>query len=140
MKKIVVALFILFLTACSQDEWKESSLFESGSYTMIGEKEKIGFIYDDSENVRFYPNEEQKYMWHLWGSKDLPDKPFKVIATSQKTDEEVSLIRDVTGDANNGADAHIPSIMSLPHAGMWKLDAYVDQKLFGTIFVKVHKK
>ncbi|CAG9622261.1 hypothetical protein BACCIP111883_03052 [Sutcliffiella rhizosphaerae] len=29
---------------------------------MIGEKEQIGFIYDDNEVSRFYPNTEQKYM------------------------------------------------------------------------------
>ena len=124
--------------ACNQDSWKESTLFESGSYTMIGEKDKIGFIYDDSEVTRFFPNKEQKYMWHLWGSKDLPGKPFKVIATSQKTDEEVSLVDSVVGGSNNGADAHIPSMMSLPHSGMWKLNAYVDDKLFGSVYVKVH--
>ncbi len=88
---------ILVLVACNQDSWKESTLFESGSYTMIGEKDKIGFIYDDSEVTRFFPNKEQKYMWHLWGSEDLPGKPFKVIATSQKTDEEVSLVDSVVG-------------------------------------------
>ncbi|MBH0160519.1 DUF4871 domain-containing protein [Fictibacillus sp. 26RED30] len=129
---------ILVLVACNQDSWKESTLFESGSYTMIGEKDKIGFIYDDSEVTRFFPNKEQKYMWHLWGSEDLPGKPFKVIATSQKTDEEVSLVDSVVGGSNNGADAHIPSMMSLPHSGMWKLNAYVDDKLFGSVYVKVH--
>ncbi|MCM3718054.1 hypothetical protein [Fictibacillus phosphorivorans] len=85
MKKIIVALFILLLTACTLEEWKESSLFKSGGYTMIGEKDKIGFIYDNTEVVKFYPSKVQKYMWHLWGSKDLEGKPFKVVATSQET-------------------------------------------------------
>ncbi|MCM3718055.1 hypothetical protein [Fictibacillus phosphorivorans] len=46
----------------------------------------------------------------------------------------------IVGGANNGADAHVPYMMFLPEPGMWKLDAYVDEKLFGTVFVKVHKK
>lgn len=42
--------------------------------------------------------------------------------------------------ANNGADQHAPSLMFLPESGMWKLDAYVNDKLFGSVFVKVHEK
>jgi hypothetical protein len=30
--------------------------------------------------------------------------------------------------------------MSLPNNGMWKLDAYMGDNLFGTVFIKVHKK
>ena len=44
------------------DKWKQSPLFESGGYSMIGVKDKIGFIYDNSELIRFYPNKENKYI------------------------------------------------------------------------------
>ncbi|WP_230502570.1 hypothetical protein [Sutcliffiella rhizosphaerae] len=58
-------LFGSILIGCSNEtgtKWNESALFESGGYLMIGEKEQIGFIYDDNEVSRFYPNTEQKYM------------------------------------------------------------------------------
>lgn len=42
------------------NKWKESPIFESGSYTMIGEEGHLDFIYDDSENLRFFPNKTQK--------------------------------------------------------------------------------
>ena len=144
MKIILQVLLFLLLTACTQEEkwkgWRESPLFEADESTMIGEKDKIGFLYDDSEVVRFYPDKENKYMWHLWGSKDLPGKSFKVKATSQETGEEITVVEAGIFGPNNGADAHIPSIMSLPRSGLWKLDGYVDKKLFGTVIVKVHKK
>ncbi|WP_257009368.1 hypothetical protein [Bacillus sp. 7884-1] len=42
---------------------------------MIGEKERLGFIYDHSEVLIFYPNKTQKYMWHFWGEdKELEGK------------------------------------------------------------------
>ncbi|MDR7074356.1 DUF4871 domain-containing protein [Fictibacillus barbaricus] len=144
MKGFLQVLLILFLTACTQEEkwkgWQESPLFKADKSTMIGEKGKIGFLYDDSEAVRFYPRKENKYMWHLWGSKDLPGKTFKVKATSQETGQEITVVESILFGAHNGADAHLPSIMSLPRSGMWKLDGYVDNKRFSTIVVQVHKK
>ena len=31
-------------------------------------------------------------------------------------------------------------MFKLPETGMWKLEAYVNEELFGTIFVKVHEE
>jgi len=30
--------------------------------------------------------------------------------------------------------------MELPKSGMWKLDAYIGDEIFGSVYVKVHKK
>ncbi|WP_257208940.1 DUF4871 domain-containing protein [Bacillus sp. AFS031507] len=38
------------------------------------------------------------------------------------------------------ADRHTPSSMSLPKSGIWKLNAYFGDKLFGTVVVKVYNK
>jgi hypothetical protein len=135
---ILVCVFLL--AACNQDNWKESSTFASGGYIMIGEKGKVGFIYDNSVDNRFYPEEEDKYMWHLWGS-DVVNKDLRVEAIYENTLEPIHLFESrLSGSPHNGADAVTPSSMSLPKPGMWKLNAYVDEKLFGSIFVKVHKK
>lgn len=142
-----LTFILLLLSACSSSEtqeskqqrkWKQSSLFSSGSYTMIGEENKLGFIYDDSEVVRFYPYKNQKYMWHFWGNKS-GDK-LDVVATNEKSGKKVKLINQVAlAGENNGADTHTPSLMSLPYSGMWKLDAYINDALFGSVFVKVHE-
>ncbi|PLT32838.1 hypothetical protein [Bacillus sp. V5-8f] len=123
-------------------KWNQSPLFKSGNYTMIGEKGRLGFIYDDSEVVRFYPNKTQKYMWHFWGEDQEFDGKLKVVALHENDNEQITVLEDIDigGGANNGADRHTPSQMLLPKSGMWKLDAYFGDKLFGTVFVKVHKK
>ncbi|QNU34506.1 DUF4871 domain-containing protein [Geobacillus sp. 44C] len=122
-------------------DWKESPLFESNGYTMIGEEGRLGFIYDDSEVTRFYPNKVQKYMWHFWGNEKEFNGGLKVIATHETGGEPITVLEGLSlGGPNNGADHHVPSNMSLPKSGMWKLDAYIGNKLFGSIFVKVYEK
>ncbi len=107
---------------------------------MIGVEDKLGFIYDDSELTRFYPDERQKYMWHLWGDPEELNGDLKVTATHHKSNNEVTVIESLPlASANNGADAHVPSMMSLPKSGMWKLDAFVDEQLHGSVFVKVYE-
>ncbi|BAK16731.1 uncharacterized conserved protein [Solibacillus silvestris StLB046] len=70
LKKRILLIFEVILSfaiaGCKEEEsigknekviknnWNESSIFESGGYTMIGEEGRLGFIYDDSEVVRFY--------------------------------------------------------------------------------------
>ncbi|MFE4523712.1 hypothetical protein ACFRCQ_16625 [Cytobacillus firmus] len=121
-------------------KWNQSPLFKSGNYTMIGEKGRLGFIYDDSEVVRFYPNKTQKYMWHFWGEDQEFNGKLKVVAIHENNEEQITVVEGGLGGDNNGADRHAPSNMSLPKSGMWKLDAYIGDKLFGSVYVKVHKK
>ncbi|MGG0670807.1 hypothetical protein ABE073_20020, partial [Lederbergia citrisecunda] len=62
---ICTVMLSLVIAGCNDEEpikeeviqhnWNESPLFKSGSYTMIGEEGRLGFIYDDSVVVRFYP-------------------------------------------------------------------------------------
>ncbi|MQR94483.1 DUF4871 domain-containing protein [Fictibacillus phosphorivorans] len=137
MKKILLTTFIFVLAACSQDIWKESPSFESGGYKLIGEKGKLGFIYENSEVDQFSPNKVNKYMWHVWGS-DMANKMLRVEAIKENTSEQIHLFEArLSGTPHNGADAVTPSSMALPKPGMWKLNAYVDDQLFGSVYVKV---
>ena len=124
----------------TEQYWNESALFESGSYTMIGEEGRLGFIYDDEEVVRFYPDKVQKYMWHFWGDENEFEGNLKVIGTHENDAAPLTVFEGGLGGANNGADRHAPSNMSLPASGMWKLDAYIGESLFGTVYVKVHEE
>ncbi|SES45493.1 hypothetical protein [Psychrobacillus sp. OK032] len=126
-----------------QHNWKESSLFESGSYTMIGEEGRLGFLYNDSEVDRFYPNKTQKYMWHFWGNEDELIGDIEVLGTHENSNEEIIVVprkENTFLSPNNGADQHSPTNMMLPKSGMWKLDAYIGDRLFGSVYVKVHEK
>ena len=126
-----------------QHNWNESPLFESGGYTIIGEEGRLGFLYDDREVVRFYPNKTQKYMWHFWGNEDELIGDIEVLGTHENSDEEIIIVPKKDNSflsPNNGANQHSPTNMMLPNSGMWKLDAYIGDRLFGSVYVKVHKK
>ncbi len=38
---------------------------------------------------------------------------------------------------NGGANNHAPTNMTFPQGGMWKLDAFIDGRLIGSVYVKV---
>ena len=147
---IFITIISLVITGCNDEEplkeeviqnnWKESPLFESGGYKMIGEEGRLGFIYDDSEVVRFYPDKVQKYMWHFWGKEDELIGDFEVLGTHENSNEEIIIVPKGENSflsPNNGADNHNPTNMMLPKSGMWKLDAYIGDRLFGSVYVKV---
>ena len=114
---------------------KTSETFQSGGYTMLGEKDRLGFIV--SENETFQTEQGQKYMWHFWGSHEELDGRFKVLGTHEKGDKTTVVASNDLGGPNNGADAHTPSIMSLPKKGIWTLSAYVGDELFDTVTIEV---
>jgi len=150
---ICTVILSLVIAGCNDEEqikeeviqhnWNESSLFESDNVPMIGEEGRLGFLYDDIEGLRFYPNKIQKYMWHFWGNEDELIGDFKVLGTHENSNEEIIVVpkKEMSIlNPNNGADQHSPTNMTLPKSGMWKLDAYIGDKIFGSVYVKVHKK
>lgn len=150
---ICTVILSLVIAGCNDEEeikeeviqhnWNESSLFESDGVPMIGEEGRLGFLYEDNEGLRFYPNKVQKYMWHLWGNEDELIGDFKVLGTHENSDEEIIIVPkrgNTFPSPNNGADQHFPTNMELPKSGMWKLDAYIGDEIFGSVYVKVHKK
>ncbi|PUB05905.1 hypothetical protein [Paenisporosarcina sp. OV554] len=120
--------------------WKESPLFESGNHTMLGEEGRLGFSYDDGEILRFYPDKTQKYIWYFWGEEQEFDGALKFIGTHENDEKQKVVYGGEFYKANNKADRQVHTSMNLPKSGMWRLDAYIGDKLFGTVYVKVHKK
>ncbi|WP_052947771.1 DUF4871 domain-containing protein [Aneurinibacillus tyrosinisolvens] len=136
------------------NEWKVSPAFmvkdpkrPNSPIEMFGKEGKIGII-----GPQLYANNGQKWMWHFWGDKNtLNSGKLKVEATNKHTDEKVpALIMDGgtanehkvweyagVGGSNNGADAHMPSNISLPKPGLWRLDVYIGDRLFGNIVIEV---
>ncbi|MFC7063409.1 hypothetical protein [Halobacillus seohaensis] len=139
---MILVVLAVFLVGCSEEEWKESELFESGSFTMLGEEGQLGFIYDGEEVTKFYPDKEQKYMWHFWGNEEALDGQLKVVGTHNVSGSNVDALdnQPLIVKEHNGADASVPTIMSLPKSGMWKLDAYINDTLHGSVYVQVHER
>jgi len=145
----MVPLLLVILVGCSDKEeagakqvvhkdpdLKVSDTFTTGSYKMIGDEGRLGFIYGKAATLK--AGELNKYMWHFWGAEDELDGRFKVIGTNQDTKEEVVVFEtNELAGAHNGADAHAASSMQLPSSGTWELDAYVGGDLFGTVVVEV---
>ncbi|WP_246358977.1 hypothetical protein [Paenibacillus phytorum] len=100
----------------------------------------MGFIYDHSDATSFYPNKKQKYMWHFWGKSEELQGPLKVTGSNEAGEHITVFEAKGVGGPNNGADAHMPSLMSLPTPGYWRLDAYFGEKLFGSVVVIVNEK
>jgi hypothetical protein len=116
---------------------------KEGQHVLIGEKGKLGFLIASGANDEtieiepFQTNKPDKYMWYLWG-ENLKNKPFKVMGINIDTEQNVVFVEEITlGSELNGSDAHIPSNMEFPSDGTWKLEAYVDDQLFGTIMINV---
>nr|WP_269846587.1 DUF4871 domain-containing protein [Paenibacillus roseus] len=155
-------LLTIFISSCGTNtqepnltKWEVSPLFVSGPYTMIGKEGRLGFIYSDNELSRFYPGKQQKYMWHFWGSDPQKSqaklgKEVKVIAVSKTTGKEMELMKTKVMQSgsyyvqseiwDNEPAFRVPSMMSLPSPGLWRLDVYIDDKLFDSVVVRVHKK
>ncbi|NOU90428.1 hypothetical protein GC102_32515 [Paenibacillus sp. LMG 31460] len=130
--------------AAELDKAKVSPLFQSGSYHLQGEKGKIGLLSPGGYKV----NTPNKYMWHIWKQGEpLTGKKFRVEAVSAATGEKRQvLLQDnaLVGEMNwpgtapmNGADAGFPTLMRFDDAGVWRLDAFIDERAVGSITVEV---
>lgn len=77
-----------------------------------------------------------KYLWFFWTDR-ISDEKVKVVGVKEGTQEPVDLIPPTSLTSPlYGADATLPSTLSLPTAGMWRLDVYFGEQLFESIYVK----
>ncbi|MGM0882955.1 MAG: DUF4871 domain-containing protein [Bacillota bacterium] len=116
--------------------WEKSPLFRSGSYEMRGIEGKLGFI-----DPGFKAGKGNKYMWHFWGSPEELEGNLSIKAVSQGSDEIIDIFPMIgeggLGGPNNGADAHLPTSMTLPFPGKWRLLVYIGGQLHGSVIVNV---
>lgn len=121
----------------------------SNGLEMHGIQGKIGIL-----GPSFSAGNGNKYMWHFWGDRKVLDSgKVKIVAVNKEKGEKVpALVQDAGTSAerkvweydgvwgpNNGADGHMPSNMSLPSPGIWRLDVYLGDKLFESVFVEVQQ-
>ncbi|MDQ0888926.1 hypothetical protein QFZ81_004014 [Paenibacillus sp. V4I9] len=156
MKRIQLLLILLLFTSLSfgctsvkKVDVQVSPLFKSGNYQLQGIEGTIGILAPGG----FIANKPNKYMWHFWGTKEeLAQTPFKVEAVDLKTGKKQQVLLenmgtgnkkyvwgfDNLGGTNKQGDAlQIPSGMEFSHAGKWSLNAYLGEKLFGSVVVDV---
>ncbi|MFE5318505.1 DUF4871 domain-containing protein [Paenibacillus sp. NPDC056579] len=122
-----------------------------GEYILVGTEGKIGFLTGGHPIVA---GNSQKYMWHFWGStleetKQLFGKKMEIRGVSKQTGKEISLFKGGVGIPNPNVQppipnsdnvAKAPTMMSLPSAGIWRIDVYIEEKLFGSVVVQVSEQ
>lgn len=161
---LISTLLLITLVGCNNIDKKEirelSSTFSlpvtlgdgtEGEYLLIGEEGKVGFLVGSGKKgeaveEKIIANKANKYMWHFWGDKDSISGDFKVVGTNKEGkehpvlisgDEKVWKYSNTSISPNNGADSHIASNMVFPTSGLWKLEIYFNEKLFGEIVINV---
>ncbi len=133
----------MFFFSESSDETKlePTDSFLSNGVEMVGIEGKLGLF----PGKGLIENERSKQKWHFWADRDfLRTKNFDIKATHEKTGEVISLFfinsSDGIGSPNNGADAHVPSVLEFPQSGIWKIDIYHGEELFESIVLDVETK
>ncbi|WP_054956266.1 DUF4871 domain-containing protein [Paenibacillus dakarensis] len=113
--------------------WEPSPSFRSGVYEMTGVENRLGFIHPP-----FKANQPNKYMWHFWGSEEELNGDLRITAVKQNSSEIIDVFEGSlrTGKLNN-ADAALPTTMSLPTPGLWRLMVSIDERLYGSVIVEV---
>ncbi|KOP69653.1 hypothetical protein AMS59_22265 [Lysinibacillus sp. FJAT-14745] len=119
-----------------ENEWQESEYFNSENLSLIGEPQLLGFTHSKEEKI--VVSQTGKYGWHFWGESVKSGDFLRVKGTHQLTGKEVELVSNAKLlGPNSGADNHAPTNMTFRTGGMWKLNAYIDGKLLGSVYVKV---
>ncbi|MGG3506982.1 DUF4871 domain-containing protein [Paenibacillus lautus] len=116
--------------------WEPSPSFRSGNYAMTGVEGRLGFIHPPL--IADKPN---KYMWHFWGRAEELTGDLHITAIKRNTTEIIDVF-EVAGlrpSSINGADAAVPTSMSLPSPGLWRIMVSINGQLFGSVIVEVDK-
>lgn len=113
--------------------WETSPLFQSGPYMMIGVENRLAFFH--SELRAGYPN---KYMWYFWGKDEELTGELHITAVKQNSVEIIDVFEAKLNPSKlSGADAAIPTTMTLPSKGLWRLMALIDGQLYGSVITEV---
>lgn len=112
--------------------WQVSSTFKSGSFEMSGVKNRLGFIHPG-----FKAGKWNKYMWHFWGKPEELSGKLEIVAVKRNTVQLIPIFEGrLTPGKLNGADAALPTSMMLPEPGLWRIMAYINGDLYGSVVVK----
>ncbi|WP_096185677.1 hypothetical protein [Evansella halocellulosilytica] len=95
--------------------------------------------------------QEGKTRWFFWGEElqQVNEENFILIGTHHETGEERILLdsngweilnlehEDNSMRSQLGAQASQHAVYAIPSAGLWRLDAYIGEKLYGSVVIEV---
>lgn len=116
-----------------EQDWEISPIFKVGESTMVGEPSKIGIL-----DTAFTAGKQKGVHWFLWGEQeDLVKRTFKLMASTQGT-KPITVVENYgIAYGSNGAEAQVPTLLTIPFPGLWKFDAFVDDEKYGSIIIRV---
>ncbi|WP_147564727.1 hypothetical protein [Clostridium tyrobutyricum] len=102
---------------------------------LIGIENKFGFV-----DKNFYADSFINTDWYFWGNEDsIINKPLKIIAVNDEGKSmQVSRIDKISEDGNISTAKQNLNIR-IPKQGVWHLNIYIDNKLFGKTTINVRK-
>jgi hypothetical protein len=109
----------------------------NGTSDILGNPDKVGYI-----GPALQAQHAEKWLWHFFGETE---GKLAVVAYHHETSEKASVLTTgytttFSGGALYGADATMPSNVSLPKAGKWALLVYIDEVLFDTLVLEAGEK
>ncbi len=138
----------------NEENWVVTSTFsiqletpEGSSEALLkGIKGKAAFL-----DTEFVVGKKAKTRWFFWGKelKEVNKENFKLIGVHKETGEEKILVDSNGWEVTNptyretetktvlGAQSSQHTVFFLPDAGLWRLDAYIGEKIYGSIVIKV---
>ncbi|WP_164985182.1 DUF4871 domain-containing protein [Ammoniphilus sp. CFH 90114] len=141
MKWLQWLTILVILTGCGaeppQTDWTLSPTFLSDGKSLRGVPEHLAI-----EDKPFFAEERDEYIWYFWGSSAELAGKLTAVAVHQETGRTLTLIDRsfmVPVKPLHGADNHTSSILSLPLAGLWRIDAYINGQMFGNIIIEVQE-
>ncbi|GAX91072.1 hypothetical protein EFBL_2732 [Effusibacillus lacus] len=101
--------------------------------------------------LQLLQGQQNKQLFHFWGgtpekTEQLFTKQVKVIGTSKGNGKTVTAFESSISVPNEEIVkpphhyAESVGYLILPSKGIWKLDVYIEDKLFGSIIVDVQEK
>ncbi|PHA01147.1 DUF4871 domain-containing protein [Bacillus pseudomycoides] len=121
--------------------WEESPSFEHDKISLKGIENKVALV-----DTTWIANQPKKYMWFFL-APNPPSGKLTIVALKQGSTKLVPVFfqdertgnvwtapQEITKDITS-----ISSIMSLPSAGLWLLNVYIGEKLYGQIVVHVEE-
>ena len=156
MKRKTIPLFVVTLTTISAivhgifneetssfptvpnsaDVWEPSPTFQVNGEKVIGEPSKVGI-----STIPLVAGEQQGVDWLLWGKQsDLVKGEFELTARAKGAQPETIIENRAVAYPGDIADARVPTLISVPHSGIWKFEAYIDGELYGSVVIEVINK
>lgn len=124
-----------FVSAASEDPVEAMLSSKYPPTEMTGIEGRLGFI-----DPGFIAGQPNKYMWHFWGRDEELKGDLHITAVKRNTTEIIDVFKTrISPYPHNGADAAIPTSMSLPSPGLWRIMVSINGQLFDSVIVEVDK-